>query len=196
MIDNYKYKVKVAAASEPISLADAKIHLRIDSSNTDDDAYITNLIKIARERYEYDTAQCLVSSTFTLYLDYFPAYNSNYDGHIIIKKCPVTAISSIKYYDSNNELQTMDAADYDADIHAAPCIINLLTVPDTYSKKNAIEIELITGYTNAAAVPELDIQAMMFLIGHLYENRVHVVPVKMELMPETYTILALKNRVL
>ena len=49
--------------TEPITLAEAKQYLRIDSTFTDDDAYITNLIPIARITVTKDTNQVVVKES-------------------------------------------------------------------------------------------------------------------------------------
>ena len=60
-----------APASEPVSLTEAKAHLRLDSA--DDDSLITALIRSARETAEAHMRRALVSQTWRLSLDRFPA---------------------------------------------------------------------------------------------------------------------------
>ena len=57
-------------AEEPVSLADAKLHLRVDF--TDDDALITSLIAAARQAAETLTGRQIVTARWKLVLDSFP----------------------------------------------------------------------------------------------------------------------------
>ena len=48
-------------AAEPLTLAEAKLHLRVDADITDDDSLITALIVTARQQAEHRTGRSLVS---------------------------------------------------------------------------------------------------------------------------------------
>jgi hypothetical protein len=64
-------KIKTAPAIEPLSLDEAKLHLRIDSD--DEDTYITSLIKAARCYAEQVLAsRSFITQTWELWLDAFP----------------------------------------------------------------------------------------------------------------------------
>lgn len=56
----------VAPATEPVGLAEAKLHLRVDTSQDDD--LIEALIATAREQAEYLTGQRLITQTWELEL--------------------------------------------------------------------------------------------------------------------------------
>ena len=56
----------VPPAGEPLTLAEAKLHLRVDLN--DDDALITALISAAREQVEFLTGQRLITQTWELEL--------------------------------------------------------------------------------------------------------------------------------
>ena len=60
-----------APASEPVSLAEAKAHLRIEAA--DDDSLIGALITAARQSAEAHMRRALMSQTWRLSLDRFPA---------------------------------------------------------------------------------------------------------------------------
>lgn len=57
-------------AEEPLSLAEAKLHLRVDFS--DEDALISALISAARQAAETITARQLVTARWKYILDAFP----------------------------------------------------------------------------------------------------------------------------
>ena len=61
-----KATLTVPPAGEPLTLAEAKPHLRVDLN--DDDALITALISAAREQVEFLTGQRLITQTWELEL--------------------------------------------------------------------------------------------------------------------------------
>ena len=72
-----------------------------------------------------------------------------------------------KYFDSDNDEQTLLAAKYEAFIEAEPAIIKIASGnswPSTYDKLKAITIEFVAGWANAAAMPQSIINGIKFLI--------------------------------
>ena len=75
-----------------------------------------------------------MTATWYLYLDRLYAL-------IDVKKNPITEITSIKYYDSDNAEQTLSTSLYDVDIESEPsrvCRSYSQTYPLTYDRPNAI----------------------------------------------------------
>ena len=68
------YSVVTPAASEPITLTEAKNFLRVDG--TDDDTLISALISAAREMCESYCRRILVTTTIDEYFDGFPNYKN------------------------------------------------------------------------------------------------------------------------
>ena len=64
-------RVTTPPADEPVSLADARAHLRVDG--TDEDALIGGLIVAAREYAEGFTGRRFVTTDMELTLEQFPA---------------------------------------------------------------------------------------------------------------------------
>lgn len=62
--------VLASPASEPVSLNEAKLWLRVD--NSDEDSLIAELIATARESAEIYTRRSFISQTLQLTLDAFP----------------------------------------------------------------------------------------------------------------------------
>lgn len=179
--------------SEPITLTEAKLHLRMDGG--EDDTLITALIQAAREVAETSTDRALMAQTWRLYRDCFPEYGSPYvrfsnlcqtsgwslerqnsyrSGQIELHKTPLTSVSSVKYYDIDGVLQTWSASNYVADTNREPGRVypayNVVW-PTTRPMPHAVIVEFIAGYANAAAVPQKIKQAMLMMIANWYENR-------------------------
>ena len=92
-------------AAEPLTLAEAKLHLRVDFS--DDDALITALIVTARQQAEHRTGRALVSQQWRLGLDQFP------DDSLELPKPKLVSVQSVTYLDSNGTRQTLAGGDYE-----------------------------------------------------------------------------------
>jgi len=165
------------AASEPITQAQAKTHMRITAA-TDND-YVDILIKTARCAVERLTGRAILTQTWNLFLDDFPANSSEV---IHVPWSPLLAVTHIKYYDTDNTQQTWDSDYYQVDITSEPgriIPVSGQSYPSVYSGRlSAVEIQYTAGYgaTIAAATllpPELS-QAMYMLMAHWYENRENV----------------------
>jgi uncharacterized phiE125 gp8 family phage protein len=163
-------KVTSAPTVEPLSLTEAKLDLKIDS--TDENDLIEILIKAARETVEIRTGRSLITQSRAIKMDYFPCTDT-----IRIPNGPVQAITHIKYYDDDEVLQTLSASDYwvDADSDIARVVVKD-SWPSTEDRPNAVIITYTCGYGAAGSnVPAPLRKAMLFILGHLYENRQNVI---------------------
>ncbi len=157
-----------APTSEPLTLAEAKTHLRVDADITEDDALISSLIVAARQAAETHTRRQLVNATYTLYLDWLPQ-------EIRLERPPVSSITYIKYIDTDGTQQTLSSAVYQTDLYGEPARIHRAYMqiwPITRQQMNAVEVKFVCGYgSTAASVPDGIKAAMKLMIGNWYENR-------------------------
>jgi len=168
-------KVITAVANEPVSLVEAKAHLRIVV--TDDDTLITAQISAAREFAEHYTGRSLAPQTLELALDAFPS------DAIELIGLPVTSITSIKYIDMNGVEQTLATTFYSLNDYGLTASVELAANkewPETQSVANAVKVRYAAGYAEA---PKTVKAAMLLLIGHLYENRQEGTAFKVEQLP-------------
>jgi uncharacterized phiE125 gp8 family phage protein len=164
-----KYKVSTPPASEPISLSEAKLYLRVDTSA--DDALIAALITAARESVELYTSRALVTQTVTQKLDCFPSFGFRLAVH------PVASITSIVYKDSNGSDQTLSDTVYMLDNYDLPNAVVLKAnqmFPTTYLEDNAVTVTFVAGEA-AASVPKAILQAIYLTLTDFYENRTNYV---------------------
>jgi len=165
-----KLVLKTGPATTAISLAEAKAFLRVDSDYDDDDSYITSLIGVATNVVEQFTRRRLITQTYNIYYDEFPPYMDLQVGN-------VASVTHVKYYDTDNSLQTLDTSEYDVDIRVKPGRIYQAedgNFPDTYERANSVEVEFVVG-SAASDVEDAIKQAMYIVIGRYYENRQDVV---------------------
>lgn len=159
-------------ASEPLTTAEAKTHLRVSTS--DDDTYIGTLIKVARRAAEHKTGRALLPQTWLMTVDDFPRERSR---AFRLRRCPVTAVSWVKYYDTTGTLTTLSTDAYVVDMKTEPGRIAeaySYCWPQVYPRIAGVTVQYVAGYADAAAVPEGIKQWMLLRIGALYENREEV----------------------
>ena len=154
-------------ATEPVTLADAKAHLRVDG--TDEDAYITGLIGVARVAAEERLERTLVSTTWRLTLDGFP-------DAVKLTMPPIVSVQSLTYWDATGVQQTLAPADYVLDAVSEPGYLVPApgkAWPSTQSGRiNAVTVDYTAGYgATAADVPPPIRHWILLAIGDLYAQR-------------------------
>lgn len=78
--------------TEPVTAAEVRKSARVDDDRFDDE--IARLIPAGRETAEQETGRRLISQTWRLELDAFPA-----DGAIPLPQSPVLSITAVEYWD-------------------------------------------------------------------------------------------------
>jgi len=101
-------KLVAPPAIEPVTLAEAKAHLRLDTNV--DDAYVSTLIVAARERVELFLRRALITQTFEYTLDRFPA-----NPFIDLPRPPLRWVEWIKHIDTAGNQQTLAPETYVVD---------------------------------------------------------------------------------
>lgn len=158
------YKLITAPSVEPVTLAEAKLHLRVDDNA--DDTRITAMIVAARHRAEQLTNRLFGTQTWELVLDAFPP-------EFTVHNAPLTAVTTIKYLDATGTEQTLSSAAYVVDADNLPARITLAegyTWPETKAITNAVRVR----YTGGHAASDADLAAlkqwMLVAIGTWYRH--------------------------
>jgi uncharacterized phiE125 gp8 family phage protein len=150
---------------EPVTVADAKLQLRIDG--TDDDDYLEIIISAAREKVETYTQRFIPECDVAVYLDTFPAANEPID----IALPDVSAIAQITYIDEDETQQTLAYGDYELDSARR----EIRAINDWPTDCRSVCIELAAGLdfstSPAPDYPKPLKQAIMLYITDLYEQR-------------------------
>jgi uncharacterized phiE125 gp8 family phage protein len=155
-------------AAEPISLAEAKAHCRVDDDA--EDGLMATLIAAARIHVEAASGRALIAQSWRLVLDAWPR-----DGVVRLPVGPATALTAVTAYDADDtphELATgqfrLDGAGVPALLLAPPAVEGM---PALRSRRG-IEIDFVAGYGEAGTdVPEDLRQAVRVLVGYWFENR-------------------------
>ena len=162
------FELVTAATKEPVLVEEAKNHLRVDIAEDDDliDGYITT----ARQDMEEKYGVAFVTQTWDLYLDAFPG-----GSELAIGKWPLASVTSIKYTDEDGNESTYSSDDYLVDAVSQPGKVVLKSSSswpsDTLQEVNAVVVRFVAGFGDATDVPRPVRQAVLLLVGDMYENR-------------------------
>lgn len=163
-----------AAASDPVSLAEAKLHLRVDGS--EDNTLIEALIGAAVDFATRFLGRALIDQTWDLYLDAFP----DDDAAIKIPLPPLIEVLGVYYLDAAGAEQTLAEAAYVVDAYGDPGRVLLIATgswPTPKETANALRVRFRAGYIDASVSPAEDRvpaaikAAILLMVGDLYANR-------------------------
>lgn len=181
-----------APAVSPVTVGEAKTHLRVDAS--DEDELISGLIDAAVSHIDADgtLGRAIITQTWAEWFGYSPYWLRLSIGGF-------QSLVSVEYYDENNELQTALLSDFETrmvgDFVAVGPKMNAQW-PSVYSRSDAIKVTYIAGYGDAASdVPASIKQAILLLVGHWYENRTAVSEVSLKEVPMAVDALIGNERV-
>ncbi|PUB82390.1 MAG: hypothetical protein DBP02_15160 [gamma proteobacterium symbiont of Ctena orbiculata] len=163
------YKVINPPVDEPLTLGEAKEHLREPASLSAHDTQIEALIKAAREYAEEYTRRAFITQTIEMRLDDFA-------DEIELPKPPLQSVISIEYFDADGVLQTLATSVYSVDTTSTPGRVTLNdgeSWPGTKDTTNAVIITFTAGYgVNGTDVPETIRQALrLYLSKHFDLDR-------------------------
>lgn len=154
------------AVIAPVSLSEVRDHCRVDGGY--DDAALTVLIPAAIDLVGQQTGRVLAPESWKLSV---PAVA----GDLTFPKSPVTAVTDITYFDSDDVSRDAAVADYylflddhDARMRPKPGKV----WPATTRRDDAISITFDVGYEVLPAALKM---ACLMMVGHLYEHREAVV---------------------
>jgi uncharacterized phiE125 gp8 family phage protein len=170
---------------EPVSLLEAKLHLRVDFD--EDDMLIASLITAARQAAETLTGRQLTTARWKQVLDCFPGpslmgvpagQTFTLPGHaILLAKAPVQSVVSINYLDMGSVNQTMPALTYTVDVACEPARITPVfgqIWPICLPQIGAVSVTFDAGYGTASQVPEGIKSWIKLRLGSLYAHREEV----------------------
>jgi uncharacterized phiE125 gp8 family phage protein len=166
---------QTAPAVEPVTVAEAKAHLRVDTS--DDDTYIGTLIKAAREWVEAYLDRTLVTTQWAMRFDRFPP-DSTADIELprppVISSGTATTVT-VSYTLEDGTTAAYSTASFRVDRAAVPGSVKTnygQTWPPHRQDDNSVSVTWWAGYgPSATDVPATLRHAMLMLVGFWYENR-------------------------
>ncbi len=168
--------VKTAATKTPVTIEEAKGHLRVrhDSENP----YIDTLIRAAVQSTEDDTGRSWINRTLEMTLDGFPS-----GTWFELPRSPVSSTvgdTVITYTDTDGASQTLATTVYGVDVTPIVPIVYLKdsqSWPSTLgTEPSVVTVEFVAGYgATPVAVDERAKQAILILVGMWYLHREPIV---------------------
>lgn len=172
---DYSLSIVTPPTDEPVSLVEAKQHLRVVNDVEDD--LIAGFVQAAREYVEGVTRLQLMPAVYQMSLNGFPR------GPILFPISPVSAVGSIVYDDGTGAEIAYDDANYSFDPGRIPQRVDLgygLAWPQTRGVANDVRVVFTAGFSSRDAVPASMKSAIKLLVADLYQNRESQSPVKLE----------------
>lgn len=171
MIQYQTLRVATPPAVEPVTVSEAKAHLRVDTS--DDDTYIGTLITAAREWVESYLDRALITQQLVMTREVL-------DDELYLPRPPMavtgtaTAVS-ITYTAPTGDTATLSTATYRVSRYETPGEITPVygtSWPANIEDENAVTVTWWAGYgLTGSSVPAVIRHAMLMLVGHWYESR-------------------------
>lgn len=153
-----------APAALAVTLEAAKQTLRIDDSDTSLDVVITLQIKAITRDAEHALGRSLISQGWRLSLDAFP-------DALRLDHPPIVSVSSVSYFDTNNQLQTLYPADYVLDKVSEPGYLvpaQGRAWPETADRVHAVTVNYVAGY--GAAADDVPAEIQLYILARLAEQ--------------------------
>lgn len=157
-------------ADTPITLTEAKDHLRVQHSA--EDTLIGSLVDAVVSFFDAPNGvigKALYTQTWEL-----SVRSADSKSRIELPVTPVQSVSTISYYDGDNTQQTLTVDDFYLHTNEDWAYLTPKTGvswPTTYNRLDAITVTFVAGYGEAAEIPQGIKQAMLLLLTHWYENR-------------------------
>lgn len=155
-----------APASEPVTVAEAKAHLRVDGAA--EDALIASLILTSRLHVEAALGLALITQSWRLQLDCWPDTRT-----LELPLRPLQAVEEVRVLDAAGTPTIVPANQYLIDVASTPPrLVRRTALPQPGLEARGIEIDLMAGYGDEPEdVPAPIRQALLLLIAHWYEHR-------------------------
>lgn len=200
---SYGIQLVKSPVTEPVSLAEAKLHLRVDYC--DEDSLITSLIYAAREVVEGKLRRSVFAQTWQMTMDQFPypvdvltVTPSQRDGYLFpslyysyyainLPRTRVVSVTSVTFQTIDGETITLDPSIYAVDVNSEPARIvpkNGATWPyvDNFLP-GSIVVTFVSGGWDTNTVPASIKQAMLLLIGTWFANRESISELNLKIVP-------------
>lgn len=168
-------RLVTASTEEPVTRTEAKLWLRLDEHQVDEDPLVDSLVTRARICFEETKNRSCLVQTF----DYVDDASPDGDGPVTLPKAPLVSVLSIKGY------QTSDADDSGGTVMSTSGYyvdtasefgrvmpLSAFSYPTVTREINGFQVRFTAGYsTSPSGVPETVKTEIKTLVARLYEYR-------------------------
>ena len=160
-----------AAAEQPVTLDEARLHAKIDDDVTEDNDLIEEMIKAATLQAEQYTDTVFISRQLRATWDFNPCYRV-----LEVPQAPLLTVEKVFYVDESNTEQTFDASNYTVSItsdrrQGRILLNNSASWPTSKRPYSAIGVDYTCGFGAAAVIPSDIKLAIKKSVNAMYENR-------------------------
>jgi hypothetical protein len=192
---------------EPLTLAEAKLHLRLEIP--DDDSLVATLIEAARLRAQALLRMTLLSTTYNWYQDQFPASANGYYNRLVrmmgpnpqwlpngaailyVPNPPLVSVASVQYWSPMGVYTTVDPSIYFVSTGLGSRIQPLIghVWPVVRPQIDGVAVQYTAGYPTADSIPASVKAACKLMVGHWYEHREEVIDGSITVVPNAVDAL-------
>lgn len=151
-------------AAEPVSLADATAHLKLDTA--DEDALVATLITAARARAEWHTGRAFITQSWRLSLDDWP-----HDDMVELPLPPLLSVEEVATIDVAGIRTVLAPTDFSVDPASAPGRVIFTARPVSLRRRDCLQVSFTAGYGDVAAVPAAIKEAILEIVADLHAHR-------------------------
>ena len=191
LVQHRGHVIETPPAVEPVTAAELRAQLA-ETADGLPDAQANALIAEARDLIEQMTGLALITQTWRLALDRWPAgqelwwdgvrqmaiseiYAPNSLREVILPRYPLQVVEAVTVYDdAGNDAEVVIASTFDVDTYRRPgrmVLRNGATWPIALRNSNAIEIEYTAGFGNTAlSVPAILRRAVKQVAAYLHAH--------------------------
>lgn len=173
-------------AIEPVSLAEAKLYLRLDGAEEDD--LLATLIAAARLMVEAASGRMLIEQGWRLVLDAWPI-----DGRLRLPVGPLRSVAGARVFDAQGAPTAVPPELFAPELGSDPPVLAIAgAVPQPGRASQGIDLDVVVGFGPAAGdVPAPLRQAILRLAARWFENRGDALGAEAAVLPaEIATLVA------
>lgn len=169
LYDGWAVSLVTAPEIEPVDIATAKLHCRIDSSA--EDTILAQYISAAREHCEKITGLSFITQEWDFWLATWPR-----SDRIRLPFPPLQGLEFLKFTDLTETVSVVSPSIYVVQNGVRPAEVSLrfgqIWPPTPLSPSWPVNARFTSGFgDDADSVPIAIRQAILMLVGHWYENR-------------------------
>lgn len=151
-----------------LSVDELKEHLRVDHS--DEDMLIEGYGKAAMNQIEEFTSRALLTQTWDVWFADWPE-----DGALELPRPQLQSVTSVKYTPAGGVQQTLSPSVYRVESEREPGRVRPAFGQEwpgeTLDTGLPLVVRMVCGWPDAESVPAGVVQALRWLVGHMYEHR-------------------------
>lgn len=190
-----------APSTTPVTLAEAKAHLRVDGAA--DDALIALYLEAATETVERETGRALLPQDWEMRLGYFPPgdasdWRSPRHGVIEPPHAPLLSVTSVKTISATGAETTLSPSLYQVVAPSGPTAlrgrispaVGTLWPSTERDRDDPVRVVYRAGYATVADVPAMLKAAVLLGAAELYAHREISTSMRLEELPFFQRLIA------